>query len=152
MQSLSNVNAYKPNRRKVRVDTLLALYVPSAHIVTLSQFPLSVNNEIIKFLLFLESRAGRTLTVAGAAALDIHMIRMAFIIGIINALLRFAVDADGFARMDHGAFEGIHALPLLNKAFTAGSVAIAGALSSHHDISLAAQMLFIIGTILHRTF
>ena len=75
--------------------------MPSAHSFTISQFPPSVNTKIIKFLLFLESRAGCSLTVAGVAALDIHMIGMTFVIGIINAFLRFAVDADGFAGMDH---------------------------------------------------
>ena len=38
------------------------------------------------------------------------------------------------------------------KAFTAGSVTVAGVLATHHDVSLATQTVLIIGTIFHNAF
>ncbi len=105
-------------------------------------------------LLLLEGGACRSLAGAGPAALDVHMIRMTLVIGIIDTLHRLTVDADRLAGMDYGTLERIPALPLLHEALAAGAVTAAGMLPSHHDISLAAQMLLLIvvGTVLHRTF
>ena len=103
-------------------------------------------------LLLLECRTCGTVAVAGAAALDIHMIRMTFVIGIIDAFYRFAVNADGLAGMNHGAFKGTHPLPLLKEALAAGVVAIAGMFSAHHNIPFAAQAILIVGTILYAAF
>ena len=80
------------------------------------------------------------------------MIRVAFIIGIINTLYRFAVDADGFAGMDHRALKGILLVTPGDEAVTAGIVTVTRVLSSHHNIALTAQTLLIVGTILSRTF
>ena len=80
------------------------------------------------------------------------MIGMTFVIGIVYTFYRFAVDTDGLAGMDDRTFEGIQSLPLLDKALAAGPVTAAGMLSAHHDVSLAAKMLVIVGTIFHRTF
>ena len=103
-------------------------------------------------LFFPECGTCRLLAVTGTTALDVHVIRMTFIIGIINALYRFIVNADGLAGMDHGAFEGILSLPPASKAVTAGIVTVTCMLSSHHNIALAAHGLLIIGTIFSRTF
>lgn len=105
-------------------------------------------------LLLPERSAGRSLAFACAAALDIHMIRMAFIIGIINAFHCLAIDTDGSAGVNDGACKGISALSFLNKAFAAGPVTAAGMLSAYHNVAFAAQMLriVIVGTIFHRTF
>lgn len=96
--------------------------------------------------------AGRLLTVAGAAALDVHMVCVAFVVGIVDALHRLAVDADGRTGMNHGTLEGIHPFPLRSKALTAGPVTVAGPFSANHDVALAAQVLVIVGAIIHRTF
>ena len=80
------------------------------------------------------------------------MIRHTLIITVIDALYRLTVDADRMAWMRQGAAESIPPLSLLRKAFTAGSVTVAGMLAAHHDITLAAQTILIIGTIFHNTF
>lgn len=103
-------------------------------------------------LLFRKSSAGGLSAVAGSAALDIYMIRHTLIITVIDALYRLTVDADRMAWMRQGAAERIPPLSLLRKAFTAGSVTVAGMLASHHDITLAAHTILIIGTIFHNTF
>jgi len=103
-------------------------------------------------LLFRKSSAGGLSAVAGSAALDIYMIRHTLIITVIDALYRLTVDADGMAWMRQGITERFSSLSLLCKAFTAGSVTVAGMLASHHDITLAAQTILIIGTIFHNTF
>ena len=100
MQSLSNVNAYQPNRRKVRVDTLLAIMC-SLHTSLLYHSFHSFVNTKFHFLFLFKSSAGRSPTIAGAASLDVHMICMAFIIGIIYAFCCLTVDADGSAGMDY---------------------------------------------------
>ena len=94
----------------------------------------------------------RLSAVAGAAALDVHVIRHTLVIAVIDTLDRFTVDADGFAWMRQGVTERIPSLPLLRKAFTAGALTVAGMLAAHHDVSLAAQTVLIIGTIFHNTF
>lgn len=80
------------------------------------------------------------------------MIRHTLIITIIDALYRLTVDADRMAWMRQGITERFSSLSLLCKAFTAGSVTVAGMLASHHDITLAAQTILIIGTIFHNAF
>jgi len=100
-------------------------------------------------LFLLKSRACGAFTVTCVSAPDIHMIGMAFIIGIINAFRCLAVNADGFAGMDYRTFERIGSCPLLNKAFAAGIITIAGMLSAHHNISLTAQAILIVDTTLH---
>ena len=103
-------------------------------------------------LLFRKSSTGGLSAVAGSAALDIHMIRHTLIITVIDALYRLTVDADRMAWMSQGAAERIPPLSLLRKAFTAGSVTVAGVLATHHDVSLATQTVLIIGTIFHNAF
>ena len=107
---------------------------------------------LFRDLLFRKSSTGGLSAVAGSAALDIHMIRHTLIITVIDALYRLTVDADRMAWMSQGAAERIPPLSLLRKAFTAGSVTVAGVLATHHDVSLAAQTVLIIGTIFHNAF
>lgn len=103
-------------------------------------------------LFFLKGRALCRSAVARSAALDIYMLRRAFIVGIVNTVGCLAVDADGGAGMRNRALKGIHSLPFLHEALTAGLVRAACMLAAHHNIALGAQMLLIIGTILYRTF
>lgn len=84
--------------------------------------------------------------------LDVHMLRHTLIITIINALYRLTVDTDGMAWMRQRITERLSSLSLLRKALAAGAVTITGMLTSHHDVSLAAQTVLIIGTIFHNTF
>ena len=104
------------------------------------------------FLFFCKSSTGRLSAVAGTAALDVHMLRHTLIITIINALYCLTVDADRMAWMRQGIAERFSSLSLLRKAFTAGSVTVAGVLATHHDVSLATQTVLIIGTIFHNAF
>lgn len=129
-----------------RIRSLALLSAVSEH--------LSSRNTDLLFrdLLFRKSSTGGLSAVAGSAALDIHMIRHTLIITVIDALYRLTVDADRMAWMSQGAAERIPPLSLLRKAFTAGSVTVAGVLATHHDVSLAAQTILIIGTIFHNTF
>ena len=78
------------------------------------------------------------------------MIGVTFIIGIIHAIRRLTVDADGSARMVKGTDIGIAAS--LGKALAAGSVTIAGMTSSHHNIPFTAIIVLIIAAILHTAF
>ena len=103
-------------------------------------------------LLFRKSSAGGLSAVAGSAALDVHMLRRTLIITIINALYRLTVDTDGMAWMRQRITERLSSLSLLRKALAAGAVTITGMLTSHHDVSLAAQTVLVIGTIFHNTF
>lgn len=105
------------------------------------------------FLLFLpKSSTCRSMTITCTAAFDIHVVRIALIIGIINTFCCLTVDTDRLAGMDHGAFKGIRSFFFLDKAFAAGIVTVAGMLSAHHNVPFAAKAILIIGTILHRTF
>ncbi len=104
------------------------------------------------FLFFCKSSTGRLSAVAGTAALDVHMLRHTLIITIINALYRLTVDTDGMAWMRQRITERLSSLSLLRKALAAGAVTITGMLTSHHDVSLAAQTVLVIGTIFHNTF
>ena len=79
------------------------------------------------------------------------MIRRTLVIGIINTVGRLTVDADGRAGVGHRALERIHSLSFLRETLAAGIITAAGVLSAHHNISLAAQMLIIVGTIVYRT-
>ena len=103
-------------------------------------------------LLFRKSSAGRLSAVAGTAALDIHMIRHTLVIAVIDTFDRLTVDADRMAWMRQGITERFSSLSLLRKALTAGAVTVTGVLAAHHDISLAAQTVLIIGTIFHNAF
>ena len=101
---------------------------------------------------FRKSSTGGLSAVAGSAALDVHMLRHTLIITIINALYRLTVDTDGMAWMRQRITERLSSLSLLRKALAAGAVTITGMLTSHHDVSLAAQTVLVIGTIFHNTF
>lgn len=103
-------------------------------------------------LLFRKSSTGGLSAVAGSAALDIHMIRHTLVIAVINTFYRLTVDTDGMAWMRQGITERLSSLSLLRKALAAGAVTITGMLTSHHDVSLAAQTVLVIGTIFHNTF
>lgn len=104
------------------------------------------------FLFSCKSSTGRLSAVAGSAALDIHMIRHALVIAVINTFYRLTVDADRMAWMRQGITERFSPLSLLRKALTAGVVTVTGVLAAHHDVSLAAQTVLIIGTIFHNAF
>ena len=107
---------------------------------------------LFRDLLFRKSSTGGLSAVAGSAALDVHMLRHTLIITIINALYRLTVDTDGMAWMRQRITERLSSLSLLRKALAAGAVTITGMLTSHHDVSLAAQTVLVIGTIFHNTF
>ena len=107
---------------------------------------------LFRDLLFRKSSTGGLSAVAGSAALDVHMLRHTLIITIINALYRLTVDTDGMAWMRQRITERLSSLSLLRKALAAGAVTITRMLTSHHDVSLAAQTVLIIGTIFHNTF
>lgn len=107
---------------------------------------------VIPALFFRKRGAGCLPTVTGAASLDVHMVRMTFVVGVVNTLHGFTVDADRGTWMRHGALEGIPSLPLLQKAFAAGTVTVISVLTAHHDVTFAAQVLVVVGTVIHCTF
>lgn len=102
-------------------------------------------------LLFRKGRAGSSLAVAGSAALDVHMTGLAFIVRVVYTFLRLTVNADGLSGMACRTLKRVITLPLLRKAFTAGLIASLRMLSAHHDITLAAQMILIVHTVIHCT-
>lgn len=104
------------------------------------------------FLFLCKCSAGRLSAVAGAAALDVHMIRHTLVIAVIDALYRLAVNADGLTGMRQRITERLPSFSLLHKTFTAGAVTVTGMFTSHHDVSLTAQTVLVIGTIFHNAF
>jgi len=103
-------------------------------------------------LFFRKGSACCFLTVTGAAALDIHMIRHTLVIAVMNAFYSLTVDADRLAGMCDRTGKRIRSFSLVVKAFTAGVITIAGMFSCHHDISFTAQAILIIGTTFYDTF
>lgn len=104
------------------------------------------------FLSLRKSSTGRLSAVAGAAALDVHMIRHTLVIAVIDALYRLAVNADSLTGMRQRITERLSSFSLLHKTFTAGAVTVTGMFTSHHDVSLTAQTVLVIGTIFHNAF
>lgn len=130
--------------RRIRLPALLS---------AVSEHLSSWNTDFLfRDLLFRKSSAGGLSAITGSAALDIYMIRHTLIITVIDALYRLTVDADRMAWMRQGITERFSSFSLLRKTFTAGAITVTGVLASHHDITLAAHTILIIGTIFHNTF
>lgn len=143
------MNTYKPDCRKVRVDTLLGCYMLFTCFNSIPHTQTFVNYFFILFLP--EGSAGRLPAVTCAAALDVHMLCYAFIIIIIHTFHGITIDADDLAWVLQRAGIGIPSLSSLGKALTAGIIRTAGMLPAHHNIALAAKSLLIIGTVFHPT-
>ena len=111
--------------------------------------PCKRRDNISYSLSFLKGSTGCLTAVAGAAALDVHMLRIALVICVIHTFYSFAVDADSPAGI-HGVGCGL-AGPVL-EAFAAGIVFLLRFLASYHNIALAAALVIIIGTIFYYTF
>ena len=126
------------------------LYYPHITVICQARSDLFVSSSC--FLSLRKSSTGRLSAVAGAAALDVHMIRHTLVIAVIDALYRLTVDADRMAWMRQGIAKRFSSLSLLRKALTAGAVTVTGMLAAHHDVSLTAQTVLVIGTIFHNTF
>ena len=77
------------------------------------------------------------------------MIRMTFIIVVMDTFHRITIDADRPAGI-HGIGRPISAL--LPKAFTAGIVLFACFASAHHDITLTAASVAVIGAVRDTAF
>lgn len=97
-----------------------------------------------------ERIAFRLLAMTGVASADVHVLRMALIIAVINAFTRFAVNRDRPARMIQRAL--ITVPSLVAKALAAGVAALLRLASAHHNITLAAIMIGIVGAVHRRTF
>ena len=95
--------------------------------------------------------AGSLPAVAGAASLDVHMLRMAFVVLAVHAVCSFTVDTDYLTGMAYGIGEGVPAILSLLKAFTAGLAFAACLLTADTDIPLATVGFLIIHTIFHYT-
>ena len=83
-------------------------------------------------------------------AFNIHVVRIALIICIINAFIRLAVNTNGSAGMRYGACKCSHVASVL-KTSAAGIILSAGMSAFYHDIPFAAAPVAIIGTVFHRT-
>lgn len=98
----------------------------------------------------LERIALRLLTMTCIAAADIHSLRMALIVAVINAFARLAVNRDCLARMIQRA---LIAVPFsVAEAFTTGITALFRLTSANHNIPFAAIAIGIIAAIYRRTF
>ncbi len=78
------------------------------------------------------------------------MLCMTLIITIIHTSDRFAINADRPAGMFQRTCIGI--ISLLRKTLTACIVTAVRMFAAHHDIALAAALIFIVGTIVYATF
>ena len=83
-------------------------------------------------------------------AFNIHVVRIAFIIRIINTLIRLTVNADRPAGMGYSACKRPHIASVF-EALTTGVILAAGMSAGHHDIPLAAAPVIVVGTIFHGT-
>lgn len=101
-------------------------------------------------LFFFKSSTCCFFTVVSTAAFDVHMICVAFIIRIINTLIRLTVNADRPAGMGNSACERPHIASVF-EALTTGVILAAGMSAGHHDIPLAAAPVIVVGTIFHGT-
>ena len=129
--------------RRIRLPALLS---------AVSEHLSSRNTDFLfRDLLFRKSSAGGLSAITGSAALDIYMIRHTLVIAVIDALYRLAVNADGLTGMRQGITERFSSFSLLRKTFTAGAITVTGVLAAHHDVSLTAQTVLVIGTIFHNT-
>lgn len=82
-------------------------------------------------------------------SLDIDMIRTATVVFVVHTLHRLAVDADMLARMRYRTRKAVAAS--LVETLAAGILTVTGMLSAHHDIALAAAVVFVVGTIAYST-
>ena len=73
------------------------------------------------------------------------MVCMAAVIAVVNTFYRLTVYADGLARMRNRACKTVTAS--LVKTFTTCIIAVTGMLSAHHNVTLTAAAVFVIGTI-----
>ena len=73
-----------------------------------------------------------------------------FVIAVISAVHRLAVNADCFARMFQRAGKSVFSR--LRKTLAAGIVLTARALSADHNVSLTAALALVIYAIIHSTF
>lgn len=105
--------------------------------------------QVFSYLSLAESAAGRFLAVTGAAAPDIHMIRLTLVIFVENAACCLAVDADDAAGMIQRA--GVCTLASLTEALTAGCLHSVGIFAAYIDVPLAAIALIVIRAIFNTT-
>ena len=82
-------------------------------------------------------------------SLDVNMICFAAVIRIVYAFHCLAIDADMLAWVRDSTRKTVAAS--LVKALAAGIIAVAGMFSSHHDIALAAAVVFVVSTIAYST-
>ena len=78
------------------------------------------------------------------------MLRVALVVTIIHAFDRFAIDTDRPAGMLQGT--GIGIILFLRKTLTACIVTTVCMFAAHHDITLAAALILVVGTIVYATF
>ena len=77
------------------------------------------------------------------------MLRMAFIIAVINTFYRLAVNANRPAWVFQGT--GIRIAPFFGKAFAASLIHILCMFSANHYIAFAAALTLVVNTIVYRT-
>ena len=80
------------------------------------------------------------------------MVSHALVVAVVDTFHCFTVNADGLAGMRQRTGVGVHPAMLLGKTLTAGVITTAGMFSAHHNITLAAKAILIVGTIFHYTF
>ena len=99
------------------------------------------------FLSISKSTAGGLAAITGAAAFDVHMLRRALIVLVIDAVRRLTVDADDTAWMLQRT--GIRTFSALHKALAAGIFVLVRPFPADTDIAFTAITLIVIGTIFY---
>ena len=87
---------------------------------------------------FHKRRAGGFPTVSGTASAHVHMLCLTFIIGIVAAFYRFAVDLRHPVRIS--VCVSCAAFLLLFKILTAGFITAAGLCAAYHNVASAAAV------------
>ena len=95
------------------------------------------------FLSLTKSTAGGLTTIAGTAALDVHMLRRALIVLVVDTVRRLTVDADDAAWMLQRT--GIRAFSALYKALTAGILVLVRPFPADTYIAFTAVTLIVLG-------
>lgn len=103
----------------------------------------------VRQLSLCKGSTGSLPAVTGSAPFDIHMVCRALVIAVMETVGRLTVDANDLAWMFNCTGKAVS--PCLRKAFAAGFILAAGALSAYHNISLTTALASVVGTVIHRT-
>ena len=174
------MNAYKPNRHRVRADTLLfveygndatetSFVVLHLRTYVLYHSPTAVSTFSRPFFTFLSGTGERSLPLSRGPALlpfpecravcfsTVTCSAASDIHMLCRALAVRIIDALHRLTVNGNRFCRIHGIGCrisfpLPEAFTAGFVLLPGVFAAHKDIPFTTQPAAVVGTVVHRTF